>query len=70
MTEILSAAPAVVVLLLAAGFCFAVVMQPIFVWIICARMKATNATLKRIERLLERPQHNALPNPVQRNHQV
>jgi isoprenylcysteine carboxyl methyltransferase (ICMT) family protein YpbQ len=66
MKDLLTAAPLIVILLAAAAFLFAVVMQPIFVWIICARLKATNAALRRMETLLSRPQHNALPNPVKR----
>jgi hypothetical protein len=67
MKEFLLATPALVLLIAAAAFIFAVIMQPIFVWIICARVKRTNALLARVERLLERPQHTALPNPVKRN---
>jgi len=67
MKDILTAAPLIVILIAAAAFLFAVVMQPIFIWIICARIKATNASLRRLEKLMDRQQHNALPNPVQRN---
>jgi hypothetical protein len=67
MSETLAAVPFLVLIVLAIGFAFAVIMQPIFVWMICARIKATNASLKRIESLLARPNHNALPqNPIQR----
>jgi len=66
MKELLTAVPAFVLLSCIAGFIFAVVMQPIFVWVICARLKATNASLRRLERLMERPQHNALPNPARK----
>lgn len=48
MKELLLTTP----VLLAAGFIFAVVMQPIFVWIICARMKRTN---KLLEQILRKP---------------
>jgi isoprenylcysteine carboxyl methyltransferase (ICMT) family protein YpbQ len=45
-----------VILLATAAFLFAVVMQPIFVWIICARIKRTNALLLRLEtKLSQRP---------------
>lgn len=63
MKEILETAPALLVLLIAGAFVFAVVMQPIFIWIICVRMKRTNQLLQR---LADKPQHTALvtPNPM------
>jgi len=64
---ILTAIPVFVLISCFTAFLFAVVMQPIFVWVICARLKATNASLRRLEKLMDRQQHNALPNPVQRN---
>jgi len=48
MKDLLTAAPLIVILLAAAAFLFAVVMQPIFVWIICARIKRTNQLLERL----------------------
>jgi hypothetical protein len=65
MREIIAAAPAVVVLLVVAGFLFAVVMQPIFVWMICSRLKKTNRILSQIA---DSSQHTALvnPNPIRK----
>ena len=67
MQDILTAVPLVVILGLAAAFVFALVMQPIFIWIICARIKRTNQLL---ERLANKPQHTALvsANPMTKAH--
>jgi sensor histidine kinase YesM len=48
MKDLIASGSAVVVLLGFVGFVFAVLMQPIFVWIICARLKRTNKLLERI----------------------
>ena len=50
MNDILTATSGITILLVAAAFLFAVVMQPIFVWIICARLKRTNQLLAKIEK--------------------
>lgn len=60
MKDILPAVPAVFVIVGILAFAFAVVMQPVFVWMICARLKRTNQILSRIE---NKPQHNALVTP-------
>lgn len=48
MKELLTGASIVTVLAVCA-FIFAVVMQPIFIWIICTRLKRTNELLRRID---------------------
>ena len=50
MNDVLTATSGITILLVAAAFLFAVVMQPIFVWIICARLKRTNQLLAKIEK--------------------
>ena len=49
MNEFLQTTP-FLFLLIVAFFSFAVVMMPVFVWIICARLKRTNQILARIEK--------------------
>ena len=48
MKDILTATPLILVLIMSAAFLFAVVMQPIFVWLICARIKRTNQLLSKL----------------------
>jgi len=50
MKEFLPTIPFFVFILAFIVFAFAAIMQPIFVWIICARLKRTNDILARIER--------------------
>jgi len=50
MNDVLTATSGITILLVAAAFLFAVVMQPSFVWIICARIKRTNQILSRMEK--------------------
>jgi isoprenylcysteine carboxyl methyltransferase (ICMT) family protein YpbQ len=50
MNDVLTATSGITILLVAAAFLFAVVMQPIFVWIICVRLKRTNQLLAKIEK--------------------
>jgi hypothetical protein len=50
MNDILTATSGITILVAASAFLFAVIMQPIFVWIICARLKRTNQILSRMEK--------------------
>jgi len=50
MNDILTATSGITILVAASAFLFALVMQPIFVWIICARLKRTNQILSRMEK--------------------
>lgn len=48
MKEILAGGSAFLAVVAVAAFVFALVMQPIFVWMICARLKKTNQLLERM----------------------
>lgn len=54
-------------ILIVAFVVIATILQPVFVILICIRLKRTNKLLERVESALLRPNHNALPsNPIQR----
>jgi isoprenylcysteine carboxyl methyltransferase (ICMT) family protein YpbQ len=55
MTDLLTASPFILIILAWAAFAFAVVMQPIFVWIICSRLKRTNQLLAKLEKNTVKP---------------
>jgi low affinity Fe/Cu permease len=49
MQEIIQTSPVILVIIGLLLFAFAVIMQPIFIWIICARLKRTNQLLAKME---------------------
>jgi hypothetical protein len=55
MNDILTATSGITILVAASAFLFALVMQPIFVWIICARLKRTNQLLAKLEKTAAKP---------------
>lgn len=49
MKEMFAAAPFLVIVIAGLVFAFAVIMQPIFVWMICSRLKKANKLLGSID---------------------